>query len=82
MAQTGPGSPPPPTSRKRPRAAGALLLLPVAGLLWVPAYAREEPRLLDVPFFYWYQLTWIVAAMACMAGAALLLPTDDREGTP
>ncbi len=36
-----------------------LLLLPVAGLLWVPFYDRPAPALLGFPFFYWYQLAWV-----------------------
>jgi uncharacterized protein DUF3311 len=36
-----------------------LLVLPFAGLLWVPFYAREEPSLFGFPFFYWYQLAWV-----------------------
>jgi hypothetical protein len=61
----------------------ALLLLPVVGLACVPLYARDEPRLLDVPFFYWYQLAWVGLSMVCMAGAALLIPTNptDRHRT-
>jgi len=68
------------TRRGRTATAVALLLLPVVGLIWVPAYAREEPRLLDVPFFYWYQLAWVGVCMVCMAVAALLLPSPESGG--
>jgi hypothetical protein len=37
-----------------------LLLLPPLVLLWVPFYNRLEPSLGGVPFFYWYQMAWIV----------------------
>jgi hypothetical protein len=30
-------------------------------MLWVPSYNRLEPALGNVPFFYWYQLAWIIA---------------------
>ena len=33
-----------------------LLLLPFAGLLWVPFYNHVQPELFGFPFFYWYQL--------------------------
>jgi hypothetical protein len=44
-----------------------LLLIPFAALIWVPSYNRIEPELVGVPFFYWYQLAWIII------GAALVL---------
>src|ERR1700731_3630811 len=33
-----------------------LLLVPYAGLLWVPLYNKRLPDLFGFPFFYWYQL--------------------------
>ena len=36
-----------------------LLLLPFAGLLWVPFFNMREPALFGFPFFYWYQLAWV-----------------------
>ena len=44
---------------RRRRWPGLLLLLPVAGLLWVPFYDRPAPALFGFPFFYWYQLAWV-----------------------
>ncbi|WP_328993273.1 DUF3311 domain-containing protein [Kribbella sp. NBC_01245] len=67
--------------RARRRAGVLLLLLPVAGLVWVPLYARDEPRLFGVPFFYWYQLAWVGLCIACMAGAALLLRSPAPGGS-
>jgi hypothetical protein len=49
-----------------------LLLLPFVGTLWVPFYARLEPALLGIPFFYWYQIAWIVLG-SLLIGAVLLL---------
>lgn len=37
-----------------------LLLLPPLVLLFVPHYNRIEPALAGIPFFYWYQLAWVV----------------------
>ncbi len=48
-----------PGDRRRRWRAGLLLLLPVAGLLWVPLYDRPTPALFGFPFFYWYQLAWV-----------------------
>jgi hypothetical protein len=39
-----------------------LLVLPFIAVLWVPFYNAVEPTLLGVPFFYWYQLLWVLIA--------------------
>jgi hypothetical protein len=44
-----------------------LFLIPLVAMLWVPSYNRIEPTLGGVPFFYWYQLAWI------LLGAAIVL---------
>jgi hypothetical protein len=35
--------------------------------LWVPLYNRAEPALFGVPFFYWFQLLWIVVTAIATA---------------
>ena len=37
-----------------------LLLIPFIGLLWVPFYNQALPSAFGFPFFYWYQLVWVV----------------------
>jgi hypothetical protein len=37
-----------------------LLLLPFIAILWVPFYNSVDPMLFGIPFFYWYQLLWIL----------------------
>ena len=54
--------------RKGFRPLYLLLVLPYIAMMWVPSYNRIEPQIAGVPFFYWYQLLWIVL------GAALMLP--------
>jgi hypothetical protein len=45
----------------RPMAwARLLLIIPFIAVLWVPFYSSAEPMLYGVPFFYWYQLLWII----------------------
>lgn len=41
-----------------------LLLLPLAGLIYPPLYARMDPMLGNVPFFIWYQFAWIFGGIA------------------
>ncbi len=51
---------------RRVRWGRLFLLLPFAAVLWVSAYNRIEPSLFGVPFFYWYQLVWILlSAVIC-----------------
>jgi hypothetical protein len=45
----------------RSRAWYWLLVLPFLGLLFPPLYARAEPTLFGLPFFYWYQFAWLLA---------------------
>jgi len=51
-----------------------LLLIPFLAMVWVPSYNRLEPKLGDIPFFYWYQLAWI------LIGAVLVLVVYLIEG--
>ena len=37
-----------------------LLILPFIAVLWVPFYNSIEPSLGGIPFFYWYQLLWVL----------------------
>jgi hypothetical protein len=54
--------------RGKSRAIYLLLLVPFAAVLWVPFYNRAEPALFGIPFYYWYQMLWVVL------GAAALVP--------
>jgi hypothetical protein len=36
-----------------------LLLLPPLALLFPQVYARHDPTLFGLPFFYWYQFAWV-----------------------
>ena len=37
-----------------------LLVLPWIAMIWVPSYNRVDPVLWGFPFFYWYQLLWVL----------------------
>jgi hypothetical protein len=49
-----------------------LLLIPFFAVLWVPSYNRIEPALGGVPFFYWYQLAWILIGAFLVLGVYLI----------
>jgi hypothetical protein len=68
-----------PAKRRGFRIFYLLLLIPYVAMLWVPYYNRIQPELAGIPFFYWYQLLWIVI------GAAILVPiwlADSRSDAP
>ena len=52
--------------RRRFRAIYLLLLIPYVAMLWVPSYNRVAPELAGIPFFYWYQMLWIILGVAVM----------------
>ena len=37
-----------------------LLLIQFVAVLWPPFYNKAEPYLGGMPFFYWYQLLWVL----------------------
>jgi len=50
-----------------------LLLIPFI-ILWPPIYNSNDPFLAGIPFFYWFQLLWIIitailTAIVYFAGA-------------
>jgi hypothetical protein len=48
------------SAARRTRLPYLLLVLPFVGPLWVPLFNRIEPRFCGIPFFYWFQLFWIL----------------------
>lgn len=44
-----------------------LLAVPFAGLLFPGFYARAEPALFGLPFFYWYQSVWLFVSSVLTA---------------
>ncbi|WP_073814368.1 DUF3311 domain-containing protein [Kitasatospora sp. CB01950] len=57
--------------------AGLCLLVPIVVVLWVPSYAKAEPSLGGMPFFYWYQLMWVPVSAVFTTSAYLLLRRDE-----
>jgi len=60
------------TNRTRYMLAAPLLGAPIVALLMPGIYNRTEPTFAGFPFFYWYQLLWVLITM-CTMGAAYLL---------
>ncbi|HEU5025881.1 MAG TPA: DUF3311 domain-containing protein [Spirillospora sp.] len=78
MSETSPApassaqQPPPGPSLVRKVVAGVLLVAPFAVYLAVPTYAKAGPHVAGFPFFYWWQLLWVVLTALCIGGAHLL----------
>jgi hypothetical protein len=39
-----------------------LFVIQFAVALWPPLYNKAEPSLLGMPFFYWFQLAWVIVS--------------------
>ncbi|MFC8272677.1 DUF3311 domain-containing protein [Streptomyces sp. NPDC057271] len=54
------------------------LIAPFVAMLWVSSYARVEPVFAGIPFFYWYQMAWVVISTALTMIAYKLWQRDQR----
>ncbi|MFI8994484.1 DUF3311 domain-containing protein [Streptomyces sp. NPDC053542] len=59
--------------------AGLCLLAPFVAMLWVSSYAKVEPTLIGIPFFYWYQMLWVLISTALTMIAYKLVQREQRE---
>ncbi|MBV9024791.1 MAG: DUF3311 domain-containing protein [Streptomycetaceae bacterium] len=58
--------------------AAVCLVLPLIAMVWVNSYARLTPAFIGIPFFYWYQISWVVLTCALTAIAYGLIRHDER----
>ncbi|MDH2387517.1 DUF3311 domain-containing protein [Streptomyces sp. HNM0663] len=54
------------------------LIAPFVAMLWVSSYARVEPKFAGMPFFYWYQMLWVVVSTGLTMVAYRLFQRDQR----
>jgi uncharacterized membrane protein YhdT len=69
-------------SKTRNKWALLLLLLPYLAVLWVPAYNKADPELLGIlgmPFFYGYQLLWVVVCSVIVGIVFKLTRADSHQ---
>jgi hypothetical protein len=53
-----------------------LLILPAIGLAFPAIYSRPGPALFGFPFFYWYQIAWIL--LSALLTAVVYFATEDK----
>jgi hypothetical protein len=73
----------PPTNKGLLVLAGVLLAIPIVALCWVSTYAKEDPKLGAIPFFFWYQFLWvfITAGLTYAAHRIVLAARKPHAGT-
>jgi hypothetical protein len=58
--------------------AGLCLIAPFVGMLWVGSYSRLTPTLIGIPFFYWYQMLWVLISSCLTFIAYTLVRREER----
>ncbi|MEW2250746.1 DUF3311 domain-containing protein [Streptomyces sp. NPDC058733] len=54
------------------------LVAPFVAMLWVGSYAKVDPAFIGIPFFYWYQMLWVLISTALTMIAYQLWQRDQR----
>jgi hypothetical protein len=52
-----------------------LFVVQFVAVLWPPFYNSIEPRWIGIPFFYWYQMLWVV--ISAVTTAVIYLVTSE-----
>ncbi|MGQ4415975.1 DUF3311 domain-containing protein [Streptomyces sp. SAS_269] len=58
---------------------GLCLVAPFVAMLWVGSYSKTDPTFIGIPFFYWYQMLWVVISTALTMLAYQLWRRDQRS---
>lgn len=54
------------------------LFAPFVAMLWVGSYAKVDPAFIGIPFFYWYQMAWVLISTVLTMIAYKLWQRDQR----
>lgn len=54
------------------------LVAPFVAMLWVSSYAKIDPTFIGIPFFYWYQMLWVLISTLLTMIAYKLWQRDQR----
>jgi hypothetical protein len=55
------------------------VLAPTVAVIAVPTYNSATPAVGGFPFFYWYQLIWVVLTGALMVAAYWAIKVDEQR---
>ena len=66
------------TPKKRRSWLLLLLIIPFIALLWPPFYNDLQPTFIGIPFFYWFQLLWVIITAII---TAIVYFAGDRTST-
>jgi Protein of unknown function (DUF3311) len=69
-----------PTANRRRAHSGwswwyLLFVLQFIASLWVSSYNRADPSWIGIPFFYWYQMLWVI--IGAILTAVVYFMTED-----
>lgn len=56
-----------------------LFIIQFVAVLWPPFYNRADPAWLGMPFFYWYQLLWVIIAAILTAIVYFAVEAEERR---
>ncbi|MGW0857392.1 DUF3311 domain-containing protein [Streptomyces sp. NPDC002690] len=74
-----PAPTPPPTVTPARVVIAICLAAPFVALLWVGSYAKTDPAFIGIPFFYWYQMLWVIISTGLTMLAYTLWKRDQRS---
>jgi hypothetical protein len=58
---------------------GVLLVIGIVVPLLVPTYATATPAFIGIPFFYWYQMLWVLIDTALLAICYAIIRREDQR---
>jgi hypothetical protein len=53
-----------------------LFLVQLVAVIWPPFYNQVEPSWIGIPFFYWYQMAWVIIG-AVLTGIVYFATNDN-----
>lgn len=76
--ETGANPPKAPTVTPTRVVIALCLIAPFVAMLWVDSYAKVDPTFIGIPFFYWYQMLWVLLSTSLTMIAYKLWQRDQR----